>query len=396
MSHSIILPHHQTIYEYFVRQGMDLYFSKPVLKHMVHFMDGVTQKGFSGTVTDIHALSHERRHRTTINNFLNKSPWDKKWIQQHTQQQTLQWIQREAKRTSLPIYVIIDDSLCEKVKPSSQAKSPIQGASHHFSHRKGKSIWGHQIVVMLLQCGSLCLPFAWGQYEKEKKSKIEMVCDFIESLPIFDHPAYVLTDSWYTSKQLINVSAVKGLYFIGNLKTNRILFPKGIHTAAAKLAQYISEADTHLVTVGNASYHVYRYEGALKEIENAVVLFCWPQGKVGEPSALRCFLSMDCSLKDETILDFYSGRWSIETFFQLMKDKMSLDRYRVRSPLAIDRFWSLLFLTYLYVVQHDGFSFFTGLRTVRKRQIHGVIEWVYLQSQYGVPLHKVQEILNIS
>jgi hypothetical protein len=257
-------------------------------------------------------------------------------------------------------------------------------------------IWGHQVAVMLLQCGSLLLPYAWGRYEKEGKSKIEMVYDWIQTLPIFHHSAYVLADSWYTSKQLVNVSAAKGLYFIGGLKTNRILFPQGIHTSATELARHITKEETHLVTVGESSYHVYRYEGALKEIENAAVLLCWPQGKVGDPSTLRCFLSVDCSLENETILDFYSDRWSIETFFQLMKEKFSLDPYQVRSCLSIDRFWDLLFLAHLYAVQKDGSNFFTGLQSIRKRQIQGIVEWVYLQSQCGVPLHQIQKLLNIA
>ncbi|KIV57410.1 hypothetical protein [Aneurinibacillus migulanus] len=34
-----------------------LYFSKPVMNHMVHFLDGVMTRGFSGTLTDIHRES---------------------------------------------------------------------------------------------------------------------------------------------------------------------------------------------------------------------------------------------------------------------------------------------------------------------------------------------------
>jgi hypothetical protein len=119
MSSIIRLPHQKEIYQYLIQQGFDLYVSKPGLAHMVHFIDGVTQKGFSGTLTDIHSLSHETRHRTTISHFLHRGRWDEEWLQQYIQQQTLQSIQREAKRTGLPIFVIIDDSLCEKTKPSS-------------------------------------------------------------------------------------------------------------------------------------------------------------------------------------------------------------------------------------------------------------------------------------
>jgi hypothetical protein len=67
--------------------------------------------------------------------------------------------------------------------------------------------------------------YAWGRYEKEGKSKIEMVCDWIQTLPIFNHSAYVLADAWYTSKQLVNVSIAKGLYLI-LYQINIIFYPE--------------------------------------------------------------------------------------------------------------------------------------------------------------------------
>lgn len=37
-----------------------LYYSKSILTHIVHFIDGVIQKGFSGTLKDIYSLTHNR------------------------------------------------------------------------------------------------------------------------------------------------------------------------------------------------------------------------------------------------------------------------------------------------------------------------------------------------
>jgi hypothetical protein len=59
------------------------------------------------------------------------------------------------------------------------------------------------------------------------------------------------------------------------LKTNRILYPQGIRQSVKEFARYIDVSDTHLVTVGGETYRVYRYEGALNNIPNAVVFFFW-------------------------------------------------------------------------------------------------------------------------
>ncbi|MNC72122.1 hypothetical protein D3C75_1231330 [compost metagenome] len=60
------------------------------------------------------------------------------------------------------------------------------------------------------------------------------------------------------------------------------------------------------MTVNGSSYWTYRYEGALNEIDHAVVLLCWPEQAFGEPKALRAFLCTDVSLETETISAYYA------------------------------------------------------------------------------------------
>ncbi|MGF7087622.1 hypothetical protein JOD24_001458 [Kroppenstedtia sanguinis] len=195
MSHTPNLPHQDPIRHYLKKQRYNLYLTKPVIEHLVHFIDGATQKGFSGTPTDVNTLICERRHRTTWSHFLTRGVWDEQWMQHHLSQRSLRKIQKHAQRTGLPIYVILDDSVCEKTKPSSQAVSAIQPADFHFSHGKGGPVWGHQVVVLLLRCGDRCLPFAFQRYDKDGVSKIALTCELLELLPAFEHPAYLLMDS---------------------------------------------------------------------------------------------------------------------------------------------------------------------------------------------------------
>ena len=392
----IKLPQHESIHQYLKDQRFDLYFSKPVLRHMTHFLNGATEKGFSGTLTDIHDLSYEARHRTTLSHFLHKGVWKDSWLEGWILKQSITRIVKHSEQTGLPIYVLLDDSLMEKTKSSSRATHGIEGANFHFSHVKGKSVWGHNLVMLFLRCGNLRLPFACRLYTKDGKSRIDLAKELIDLLPDFHLPAYLLMDTWYTCVPLLDAAAKKGLQVVGGLKTNRILYPAGIRIPANQFALHISQSETHLVTVGDDAYHVYRYEGSLHDIPNAVVLFCWPKGKFGDPKSLRMFLSTDVAPSTESLIHHYSHRWAIETFFQIMKSQFSMDRYRIRHVSAIRRFLLLLLLTYLYCEQAGHNHVSQGLSFLRNDRKQQLIEWIYTQAQEGIPLPEVKRSLCVA
>ena len=73
---------------------------------------------------------------------------------------------------------------------------------------------------------------------------------------------------------MIEAHLKKGYHLIGDLKTNRIIYPQGIRIHIKDFEQYIQNSDVRLVTVGNSLYWTYRYDGALTGIDNAVVILC--------------------------------------------------------------------------------------------------------------------------
>lgn len=95
-------------------------------------------------------------------------------------------------------------------------------------------------------------------------------------------------------------------------------------------------------------------------------------------------------------LSFYEKRWSIEIFFQFMKEKFSFDRYQMRSTRSIDRFWELLFLAYDYVLQTNESDICSGWRSICKCRMQLVVAWIYSQSQRGVSLEQIQNDLNVA
>ena len=87
------------------------------------------------------------------------------------------------------------------------------------------------------------------------------------------------------------------------LKTNRLLYPSGMKKKLSELAAELSvtEKGFDLVTVKKRKYYVYRYEGNLNGIENAVVLLSYPEKAFGNPKALRAFKRTWKLLPDLTV-----------------------------------------------------------------------------------------------
>ncbi|NUU58943.1 hypothetical protein HPT30_00780, partial [Paenibacillus sp. JW14] len=89
-----------------------------------------------------------------------------------------------SKRTAEPLFVIHDDTIAQKTKPSSQARFPIEQAGFHHSHLQGKVVWGHQVKATVFGCSDLSLIHSIDLYAKKYThpegtlyTKIDWVCD---------------------------------------------------------------------------------------------------------------------------------------------------------------------------------------------------------------------------
>lgn len=100
----------------------------------------------------------------------------------------------------------------------------------------------------------------------------------------------------------------KGYHLIGALKTSRVIYSKEFGIQVKDFTQYIKKNDICLVTVNNSKYWVYRYEGNLNGINNAVVLFCWYENEFKKNGLLHAFLCIDTKLSTRAILEYYSKR----------------------------------------------------------------------------------------
>ena len=89
----------------------------------------------------------------------------------------------------------------------------------------------------------------------------------LTTLPKPPHKGYILADSWYSCEALFQIANQLGFYYLGGIKTNRIILPKGYRPKGIQLKQFantLSLKDLDLVTVGSERYYTYLYQGRIR------------------------------------------------------------------------------------------------------------------------------------
>ena len=241
--------HHSSfIYNQFKKLNLCKFYSNRVINHLMSILISIFISGYHGKTTDF--ANNSSCHRTTIAHFLNSGKWNDSLLSDTLKQSVIEIIYSETARTGNPVFCIMDDTIASKTKPLSRALHPIEDAYFHQSHLKKKQDYGHQAVAVMLSCNGIVLNYAFVMYNKSI-SKIDIVQNIAKEL-------------------------------------------------AAELS--VTHNGFDLATVKKRKYYVYRYEGNLNGIENAVVLLSYPEKAFGNPKALRAFISTNVDLSTQEIL----------------------------------------------------------------------------------------------
>jgi len=389
------IPTNELIRNFFAENNFNSIYTHSVIKHLMAFLIAMSLKGFRAKMVDIAEVSSN--HRTTLSHFLCKGKWNEEPLRDFIKSHSLQYIQKVSTNTGKPMFISIDDTVNIKSKPSYKAERPIEGTEYHYSHLENKQVWGHQAVAVMLSCDNIALNHEIHWYDKTKQSKIEYVRQLADGLPQASNRSYVLTDSWYTCSDLITAFAKKGYFYIGALKTNRMIYPHGVNISISDFVLEVLQKNSYnLVTVNGKEYYTYRYEGNLNDINNAIVIITLPKkggfdGQHPNPKTINSFLCSDASLDTVTILEYYSERWCIEIFFEQEKGQLGFSKYQIRTMKGIERLWLIMSLCHLVcsVGLGDAMPFGDGLRYLRRNIYQERIASIYHLAQNNVPLEDI-------
>jgi len=387
--------------KFFQQLDLYFYFTKPQIKHMQAFIVAMMLNSFGGKITHVSDLSLHSS-RTSIGRFLDSDSWNEAYLLQTLNKHVITTIYAKAKETNLPIYAIIDDTICEKAVPSSKAKQPISGCSFHMSHLHNKMVYGHQFVTVMLRCGDLVLPYNIVLYEKEVCSKIEVARLAIISLPKPVSRGYVLTDSWYSCQTLFEAAQSVGYEFIGAVKSNRLIFPRGNRKKGVQIGTYARSlrfSDLDYVTVNGQVYYTYTYLGKINGMRKVKIVISWPKDALFLPKAMKAFISTDIKMSGRQLLHHYTKRWPIEVFFREANRRLGMKHCQVHSNKAVIRYQYILMLCYTFCgleINGDSLGFSKTRRVYQNAIERFHISWIYQQAQNNVDLSYLYSVFKLN
>ena len=395
--------------------ALKLQLSKPQRNHLLTLVHGIILCAGRKNITQIRNAAREDCHLSSITNFLNHAPWCVNRFQRRRMKFVMETVrkQRRKKGDSRAIsFLIVDDTSCKK----DNSTKKMEGLDFHYAHDAGKSVWSHCVVTTHIVSAELSYAWDFRTYFREEyckahdlpfKSKNDLATEMIQAYEADENElVYVLMDSWYTSKKLIDMCNSKGFHVIAAVKMNRIICPGGIPIPIDDFSiQYIQKSDLRSVTVENqGKYWVYEYEGPLSEMENVKLLLSWKNDYTASSKPQACILCTDKSLDLVTIQRYYHVRWNIETGYRYFKELLGFDQYQLLSFVGIERFWAIQFLTYNFLeLQRREWSKVDNSMTlgdvvyrIRQECFGQIIVSVYQQALEQKPLMEILTSLKIN
>jgi hypothetical protein len=197
-------------------------------------------------------------------------------------------------------YLVLDDTTWQRQAKLAEAVSKV------WSSTAGSVRLGMQVVLLVWTDGKRKIPVSMRLWQKGGKSKVELATEMLaEAAERGLCPKYVLFDSWYTSKSILNLLEGSGWKYVARIKSNRLLD-----------GESISKKWGH--RFGQASGHLKQVTAEVRIIKD---------GK-------RYWVTNDLSLGPAQIKRVYRNRQQIEETFRLLKQEFGWGGSSVRKAKA--------------------------------------------------------------
>jgi len=248
------------------------------------------------------------------------------------------------------LFLIVDDTLAKKTGKK------IPGCGWHKDHAQNMAnVFGHQWVLSALLCKDFLLPL-WAKLYHPKgtrgcgpfQTKIALAQKIIRSLALpIPCKLYVLADSWYWAKTLVQVCRKCGYHMISQLKSNSVLWIHGKKTNVTSLLDLSSSfREISLFVYGKTkTLRIAKFIGDIKGVGKVAVVVVKEKRK--KPIYLVC---TNIHLPAIDIIKYYAKRWKIEQMIKDLKQRLGFGDYQVRNLQAIQRHVALVLLSYFVLI----------------------------------------------
>jgi hypothetical protein len=244
-----------------------------------------------------------------FNRFLRKNRGENllPWLLQHLPKKCLQ---------DPDGVLILDDT------PLQKSGKKMPGAKKFFHN--GQFFHGYELLTLIFSGEKGLFPLGSSLKTKTSPSKITMACHLIEqALSLGFSPRWIVFDSWYTVKDLLDFIILRGLRFAGPLKKNRVLwFQRRRH-----------HLDYFLKKSQGLTYSAFLI--SLRKNGPVLRLVVFQRRLKSGKIQTEFLLTNDLTSAPKKIAKVYLKRWGIETLFRAGKQTFSLEKFHNRNIQAI-------------------------------------------------------------
>jgi hypothetical protein len=297
----------------------------------------------------VQSLTHSflRRSLCSFTRFLGESAWTVEEVTETALAQFFQTLRITARDV---LFLIVDDSLVKKTGKK------IPGCGWHKDHAQNMAnVFGHQWVLSALLCKDFLLPL-WAKLYHPKgtrgcgpfQTKITLAQKIVRTLTLpIPCKLYVLADSWYWAKTLVQACRTCGYHMISQLKSNSVLWIRGKKTNVTSLLDLASSyREVSLFVYGKTkTLRIAKFLGDIKGLGKVAVVVVKEKRK--KPIYLVC---TNIHLPAIDIIKYYAKRWKIEQMIKDLKQRLGLGDYQVRHLQAIRRHVALVLLSYFVLI----------------------------------------------
>jgi len=325
-------------------------FSRPSFRIFSSFVVGFIQLGKEAhTASMVQSLSRSfvSRSLSSFTRFLGKSPWPKEQLVEIAVGRFFDTLRIKA---HCVVFLMIDDTIAKK------SGKKIPGCSWHKDHAQNMAnVFGHQWVLSALLYKDFVLPLWTRLYHRKTTkgcgrfyTKIAIAQRMIRDLKLpVSCKLYVIADSWYWAKQLVQVSRSRGYHMISQLKSNSVILLNGKRTKVTQLERDRSAyREICLPLYGKKkTIKVAKFIGAIKDLGKVAVVVVKEKRK--KPHYL---VSTSIHLPATDVVRYYARRWKIEQMIKDLKQRLGFGDYQTRNLQAINRHVALVFLSYFALI----------------------------------------------
>jgi len=333
-------------------------FTKPSYNNFSNMTSAITACTNSKNLQNLHETiadtCKDKKTYQAYSYFFNRAKWSEDEV---AQKKANMFFEAIGVKSGKRILVIIDDTLEDK------KGEKTFGVGKFKDHATGEYLWGNQFVTSVIQHKDLFVPHKAKLYVKEEnaekwgvefKTKLDIaVEEIIQPLKTPEGAkVYVVVDSWYFNKVLVDNCRGKGYHLIGRIKSNWIIIQDD--DSEVNVRDYFNEFKRE-------DYRKVKIKVRAKKktywiIEDTVVLKSVGKRKVVaskkdlDDEETKYYGSTDTALSGRTILSIYENRWNIETTHRESNQKLGFKDYQMRNEQPIERLIQLIFVAWLILL----------------------------------------------